>query len=58
MSPNLTWLLLIVAAALIVFGAVRFDMIVARWRELFIGSPKPGQPPPPKMAAHDPMGEP
>jgi hypothetical protein len=58
MSPTLTWLLLIVAAILIVLGAVRFDVIAARWRELFIGTPRPGDPPPPKMAAHDPMGEP
>lgn len=57
MSSVLTWALLIVAAVLIVLGAVRFDLFAARWRELFIGTPRPGQPPPPKMAAHDPLGE-
>ena len=58
MSPTLTWLLLIVAAVLIVLGAVRLDLFTARWRELFIGNLRPGEPLPPKMAAHDPMGEP
>jgi hypothetical protein len=58
MSPTLTWLLLIAAAILIVLGAVRFDMIAARWRELFIGTPRPETPPPPKMVAHDPTAEP
>ena len=57
MSPTLTWLLLLAAAVLIVLGAVRFDMITARWRELFLGTQPPNEPPPPKMAAHDPMGE-
>ncbi len=57
MSPTLTWLLLIAAVLLIGLGAVRFDMLAARWRELFIGTPRADQPPPPKMAAHDPMGE-
>lgn len=31
---NLTWLLLILAVALIALGALRFDVLVARWREL------------------------
>lgn len=31
---NLTWLLLILAVALLVLGALRFDVLVARWREL------------------------
>ncbi|MGQ3052748.1 MAG: hypothetical protein ACT6S0_13265 [Roseateles sp.] len=57
MDPTLTWLLLIVAAILIVLAAVPLDMIVARWRELFIGTPRPDQPPPLKMAAHDPTQE-
>ncbi|WP_156392099.1 MULTISPECIES: hypothetical protein [unclassified Roseateles] len=57
MEPTLTWLLLIVAAILIVLAAVPLDMIVARWRELFIGTPGPDQPPPLKMAAHDPTNE-
>ncbi|MDR7298797.1 MULTISPECIES: hypothetical protein [Roseateles] len=57
MDPTLTWLVLIAAAVLIVLGAVRFDMFAARWRELFIGTPRPDQPPPPKMAEHDPLGE-
>ena len=57
MSPTLTWLLLIGAVILIVLGAVRFDMLAARWRELFIGTARPGEHPPPKMAAHDPTQE-
>lgn len=31
---NLTWLLLILAVAILVLGALRFDVLVARWREL------------------------
>jgi hypothetical protein len=31
---SLTWLLLILATALFVLGALRMDLIVARWREL------------------------
>lgn len=58
MSPTLTWLLLIAAAILIVLGAVRFDLVIARWRELFVGTLRPRQPPPPKMAAHDPLQDP
>lgn len=43
---NLTWLLLILAVALIALGALRFDMLVARWREL-MGRPRnPGEAPP------------
>jgi hypothetical protein len=57
MDPTLTWLLLIVAAILIARAAVRFDLIVARWRELFLGTSRPDQPPPLKMAAHDPTQE-
>jgi hypothetical protein len=57
MDPVLTWLLLIAAVILILLAAVPLDMIVARWRELFIGSSRPDQPPPLKMAAHDPTNE-
>ena len=57
MDPILTWLLLIVAAVLIVLAAVRPDMIVARWRELFIGTTRTDKPPPLKRAAHDPTNE-
>lgn len=42
---TLTWLLLILAVALIALGALRFDMLVARWREL-MGQPQAGQEPP------------
>ena len=31
---TLTWLLLIGAVALLVIGALRWDLLVARWREL------------------------
>jgi hypothetical protein len=34
MDVNLLFLVLIVVVALIAFGAVRFDLLVARWREL------------------------
>jgi hypothetical protein len=57
MDPTLTWLLLIVAAILIALAAVRFDLIVARWRELFLGTPRPDPPPPLMLAAHDPTQE-
>lgn len=57
MDPVLTWLLLIAAVILILLAAVPLDMIVARWRELFIGTSQPDQPPPLKMAAHDPTNE-
>ena len=43
---TLTWLLLILAVALIALGALRWDMLVARWREL-VGSPRTGVEPPP-----------
>lgn len=46
MDPTLTWLLVLVAAALIVFGAVRFDVLAARWRGMFGGSPPPHDAPP------------
>ncbi|RZL38522.1 MAG: hypothetical protein EOP35_05615 [Rubrivivax sp.] len=36
---SLTWLLLILAIALFVLGAVRFDLVLARWREL-MGAPQ------------------
>lgn len=31
---TLTWLLLIAAVALLAIGALRWDLLVARWREL------------------------
>ena len=43
---TLTWTLLILAVALIVLGALRFDVLVARWREL-LGRPAAGREPPP-----------
>lgn len=43
---SLSWLLLILAVALIALGALRFDMLVARWREL-VGQPGAGRQPPP-----------
>jgi hypothetical protein len=42
---TLTWLLLILAVALIALGALRVDVLVARWREL-TGRPPAGQAPP------------
>lgn len=46
MDPTLTWLLLIAAVALIVFGATRFDLLAARWREI-VGDPPPPHDAPP-----------
>ena len=46
MDPTLTWLLLIAAAILILFGAVRFDLLAARWRDIFRGPPAPHDAPP------------
>jgi len=46
MDPTLTWLLLIVVVALIVIGAVRFDLLAARWQELFGGTPSIRDAPP------------
>lgn len=46
MDPTLTWLLLIAAAVLILFGAVRFDLLAARWRDVFRGPPPPHDTPP------------
>ena len=43
---NLTWLLLILAVVLIGLGALRFDMLVARWRELMGQAPAGREPPP------------
>lgn len=56
MDHFLTWLLLIAAAILILLAAVPAELIVARWRELFIGTERPERPPL-KMAAHDPTQE-
>lgn len=46
MDPTLTWLLVLAAAALIVFGAVRFDLLTLRWRDLFNAPPPPHDAPP------------
>lgn len=55
---NLTWLLLILAVALIALGALRFDVLVARWREL-TGRPRsPGEAPPASPAAERVPGNP
>lgn len=32
METPLTWLLLLLAVVLILFGAMRFDLLAARWR--------------------------
>ncbi|MBV8033954.1 hypothetical protein [Roseateles sp.] len=55
---NLTWLLLILAIALIVLGALRFDVLVARWRELTDRPPGMGEAPPPGPTAERPPGNP
>lgn len=52
MDPTLTWLLLLAAVILIAFGAVRFDLLAARWREVF------GDPPPPHDAPPAPRWTP
>jgi hypothetical protein len=49
---TLTWLLLILAALLIVLGALRFEVLLARWREL-VGPPA-GMVPPIDAAAAPP----
>jgi hypothetical protein len=43
---TLTWLLLIGAVALLVTGALRWDVLVARWRELTDAQRRAPQPPP------------
>ncbi|MFT7776149.1 hypothetical protein [Roseateles sp.] len=48
---NMTWLLLILAVALIALGALRFDVLLARWRELTGRQPGVGGAPPPDPAA-------
>lgn len=54
MDPTLTLLLLIAAVAVIGFGAVRFDLLAARWREAFRGPPPPHDAPPaPRRTATD-----
>lgn len=55
---NLTWLLLILAVALFVLGALRFDMLVARWRELMGRSRNAGEVPPADPAVDQPPGNP
>jgi hypothetical protein len=52
MDPTLTWLLLIAAIVLIVVGATRFDLLAARWRDVF------GEPPPPHDAPPAPRWTP
>ncbi|RTL34651.1 MAG: hypothetical protein EKK53_25640 [Burkholderiales bacterium] len=47
---TLTWLLLIAAVALLVIGALRWDLLVARWREL--ATPRPGTPQAPSAVDH------
>ena len=46
MDPTLTWLLVIAAAALIVFSAMRFDVLAASWRSLIGDPPAPREAPP------------
>ncbi len=60
MDPTLTWLLVIAAAALIVFGAVRFDLLAARWHDLFAtprvphdAPPSPRRSPGPALRRHE-----
>lgn len=33
MDPTLNWLLLLAAVVLIILGAVRFDVLAARWQD-------------------------
>ncbi|MFT7722385.1 MAG: hypothetical protein QM788_06100 [Roseateles sp.] len=42
---DLTWLLLILAVALLALGALRFDVLLARWRQFFGTPPTPPRPP-------------
>ena len=46
MDPNLLLLVLVVLVALLALGAVRFDLLAARWREIFKGPPPPHDAPP------------
>lgn len=46
MDPNLLLLVLLVVVALIAFGAVRFDLLAASWREAFRGPPPAHDAPP------------
>ena len=46
MDPNMLLLVLVVVVALIAFGAVRFDLLAASWREAFKGPPPPHDAPP------------
>jgi len=55
---NLTWLLLILAVALIALGALRFDVLVARWRELVGRPPGLGKVPQPDPAVEPPPAHP
>jgi hypothetical protein len=52
MDPTLSWLLLIAVAVLILAGAVRFDWLVLRWRDLLRrGVPADETVPPPRGSA-------
>jgi hypothetical protein len=46
MDPNLLLLLLVVAVAVIALGAVRYDLLAARWRDVFKGPLAPHDAPP------------
>lgn len=46
MDPNLLLLVIVVLLALIAFGAVRFDLLAAHWRDTFKGPPQPHEAPP------------
>lgn len=43
---SLTWMLVLLAVALIVIGAMRWEVFAARWRQLMGGPPPVRQPPP------------
>jgi hypothetical protein len=43
---TLTWLLLIAAVGLLVIGALRFDLLAARWRDGVLPREMPPQAPP------------
>ncbi len=51
---SLSWLLLILALALVALGALRWDLLVARWRELTATAPAVREPPPSGPARPEP----
>ncbi|MFG6414521.1 hypothetical protein ACG02S_11510 [Roseateles sp. DC23W] len=60
MDPTLTWLLVLAAAVLMLFSAVRFDLLAARWRDILRTPPPPRDAPPaprslpvPRFQPHD-----